>query len=524
MNRKRIFTLLLSAFLLLASAIPAGAVSGEPASSEQTDALDISGLAWERRQSAAYGDFYALENVVYVTEPVDEAYQCMNIYVPAAYFEGGECCGFTAETAPVMVVCNVGGYCGTTPNTIAGDTQASGKTGSEASDEASGEASATPGLADIMGGSDAASGSLAHGYVVVIPGCRGRDTLNEDGTYNGKGAAGLVDMKAAIRFLRHNADTLPGDTEKIIVCGHSAGGALSLLLGITGNVADYEPYLEEIGAADERDDIFMATPTSPITDLDDSDMAFEWMLPALDSFTDTEKALSEALAGAYCGFINELGLVDDITGEPLELDGKYSGSYADFVLRWLSYSATDALAAMDSAKREAYLEEKEAWLQWDENTQTATVTDIYTFGLYVGRTAAIPQFDAFGDGSTANWTFGDVDEDGAHFVTYLSDILREIGYEEEAAEYTEISDVVAEQVRLLSPYTFLHDGDTAHYIRIRMGTKDFFAPGVVSLNIAAALMAETDSAVDYAMLWDEGHNGDIGTDTWFDYIEAIVRE
>lgn len=512
---KRVCCLVMSVVMALLMTVSGLAASEEP------DALDMSSLVWEKRTSGELGDFYALENVVYVEKPVDAAYQCMNIYVPAAYFENGECCGFTAETAPVMVVCNVGGYCGTTPNTIRGDEAEASE--AEGTGNASGEASTTTGLADLMGGSSAASGSLAHGYVVVIPGCRGRDTLNADGTYNGKGAAGLVDLKAAIRWLRHNAETIPGDMEKIIACGHSAGGALSLLLGITGNVADYEPYLREIGAADERDDIFMATPTSPITDLDHADMAFEWMLPALDSFTDMEKELSQALANAYCGFIEELGLADDITGETLVLKEDYSGSYADFVLRWLSASATDYLSGKDADEVDGYLEGKEAWLKWDEKTGQAEVTDIYAFGEYVGRTAAIPQFDSFGDGSTANWTFGSETQDGAHFTDTVRELLLELGYEEETAEYDAVTDLVAEQVRLLSPYTFLGEGDTAPYIRIRMGTKDFFAPGVVSLNIAAALMAETDSAVDYAMLWDEGHNGDIGTDVWFAYIEGIVR-
>lgn len=510
---KKGISLILTFLMIFTLAIPA------VASSEEPDVLDISGLAWEKRNSEELGDFYALENVVYAARPVDTDYQCMNIYVPAAYFDGEDCNGYTAETAPIMVVCNVGGYCGTTPNTIQGD----GAANDASSESASGEASATPGLADLMGGSSAATGSLAHGYVVVIPGCRGRDTLNEDGTYNGKGAAGLVDLKAAIRCLRHNETSIPGDMEKIIACGHSAGGALSLLLGITGNVTDYEPYLEEIGAADERDDIFMATPTSPITDLDHADMAFEWMLPALDSFTQMEKDLSLALAEAYCGFINDLGLVDNITGETLVLNEDYTGSYADFVLRWLSSSASDYIAEMDTDKRMVYLRGKEAWLSWDEATRTATVTDIYAFGQYVGRTAAIPQFDSFGDGSTANWTFGDVEEASVHFTTYIRELLLNLGYEEEAAEYGEVSDLVAEQVRLISPYTFLGEGDTAPYIRMRMGTKDFFAPSAVSLNIAAALMAETQSNVDYAMLWDEGHNGDIGTDVYFDYIESIVR-
>lgn len=76
--------------------------------------------------------------------------------------------------------------------------------------------------------------------MVVSAGSRGRHTTNDDGTYNGKGHAGLVDLKAAIRYLRYNSENLYGDMEKIIATGHSAGGALVTLLGTTGNSSDYD--------------------------------------------------------------------------------------------------------------------------------------------------------------------------------------------------------------------------------------------------------------------------------------------
>lgn len=236
-----------------------------------------------------------------------------------------------------------------------------------------------------------------------------------------------------------------------------------------------------------------------------------------------EADLAKALGEAYPAFINELGLTDELTGEPLILDSYYTGSYADYVLRCLSSSATTYLKPLSADDRAAYLAGKEAWLSWDDDNQTASVTDIVAFGQYVGRMPGVPQFDAMGDGSTANWTFGDTDEASAHFTTYIAELLRDLGYREEADSYGEVSPLVAEQVRLLNPYTFLGVGDSARYIRIRIGTKDFFVPGVVSMNIATAIMNRTDSEVDYAMLWDVGHDGDIGTDTWFDYIEGIVR-
>ena len=92
----------------------------------------------------------------------------------------------------------------------------------------------------------------------------------------GRAPALIVDMKAVIRYLRHNRDVIPGDVEKIITSGTSAGGALSALTGATGNCEDYEPFFKAICAADERDDIFAANCYCPIHNLDNADTAYEW--------------------------------------------------------------------------------------------------------------------------------------------------------------------------------------------------------------------------------------------------------
>ncbi len=54
--------------------------------------------------------------------------------------------------------------------------------------------------------------------------------------------AQLYDCKAAIRHLRHHADTYNIDTCAIGVMGHSAGGHLAAMLGVTGDVYDLEGY------------------------------------------------------------------------------------------------------------------------------------------------------------------------------------------------------------------------------------------------------------------------------------------
>jgi len=104
-----------------------------------------------------------------------------------------------------------------------------------------------------------------------ITGCRGRDNKAADGTYYGKAPAAIVDLKAAVRYLRHNKGVMPGNTDKIISVGCSAGGALSALLGASGNSPLYDSYFKEIGAADAADHIFASACYSPITDLEHAD-------------------------------------------------------------------------------------------------------------------------------------------------------------------------------------------------------------------------------------------------------------
>ena len=74
--------------------------------------------------------------------------------------------------------------------------------------------------------------------------------------YTGRAPKAILDLKAAIRYLRHFDKQMPGDAERIITDGTSAGGAMSALMGATGNNPEYAELLKAMGAADERDDVF----------------------------------------------------------------------------------------------------------------------------------------------------------------------------------------------------------------------------------------------------------------------------
>ena len=156
--------------------------------------------------------------------------------------------------------------------------------------------------------------ALQRGYVVAIPGSRGRSSYVTKGKkkiYNGKAPAAILDLKAAIRYLRYVDKEMPGDAEKIITDGTSAGGAMSALMGATGNNPAYDSDLKAMGAADERDDVFASVCYCPITDLSHADMAYEWLYGQTDSRKANDEAhrqVTKELTALFPAYINSLGL------------------------------------------------------------------------------------------------------------------------------------------------------------------------------------------------------------------------
>jgi acetyl esterase/lipase len=74
--------------------------------------------------------------------------------------------------------------------------------------------------------------ALARGYAVI--------SINYRLTGEAKFPAQIQDVKAAIRFIRANADKYDLKTDKIAVWGGSAGGHLSALVATSGDVTDLE--------------------------------------------------------------------------------------------------------------------------------------------------------------------------------------------------------------------------------------------------------------------------------------------
>ena len=203
---------------------------------------------------------------------------------------------------------------------------------------------------------------LNHGLIYVTCGCRGRESRNERGKSVGKSPISLIDLKTALRFLRHNQTALPGNFDRIISVGWSAGGAMSALLGVTGDHPDYSEYLKANGAfMEESDAVFAAQIYCPIIDLEHADLAYEWCFGAdktcedspagpAETMTPFKEALSRKLADRYVDYANGLNLKHPVTGEPLTLEGLRSGSFYRYLLGYLTNSATEYLNRLEAGR------------------------------------------------------------------------------------------------------------------------------------------------------------------------------
>lgn len=492
-------------------------------------------------------DCYGLEYIVYCDNPADPVKECMNIYVPAAYMnadgtinEKGTVNGYTAATAPIIYQNGIGGYA----------------------------------EADASKISARNSDYIKQGYVFVSPASRGKETQSEDGTYIGKSPAGLVDLKAGIRFLKANDAEMAGDANKIISIGTSAGGAMSALLASTGNAKDYDPYLREIGAVmDQGDDVYAAQAYCPITDLDHADQAYEWMYQNLQTYsnsrsgdsgesTDFEKAVSAQMASGYVDYINSLKLVNAETGEPLTLneDGR-SGSFYDYMvqevedaagvyLNKLSEGSLDVPYTLDDYLKGNYTKQSRggkqgggetqgtdltSFLSWDGSSAKITSLDDY-LADYNPRMKSVMAFDnlEMNENSGENLEFGDETHQYLHFDSYMPDVLESLKaeYPEEYAKYAEGYDAVigdkalAERKKLLNPLNYIGSDsvDTAEHVRIRVGTQDADTSLSTSAVLALSLENKTDADVDYALVWDQPHGNADYDGELVQWIDKICKE
>jgi len=444
--------------------------------------------------------FRAFENIPYVTNPADAEMQKLNLFVPEAFY-AGECInGYDLHSAPIFVPNTVGGY---RPGPVD-----------------------RPGM-DRQGRVNSIFHALRHGYVVVAPGLRGNGMKNAEGKSIGVAPAVICDYKAVVRWLRHNKDTVPGDVEKIITSGTSAGGAISSVMGATGNHPDYAPYLKAMGAAEERDDVFAASCYCPITNLDHADMAYEWefcgvidyhrkkmlppapgetkpaMIPVDADMTARQIALSEQLKPMFPAYLNSLGLTDE-KENALTLDEQGNGSFKDYVLDIVKRSAQGQL---DKGEDLSDLN----WLTVEEGKVTAV--DFEKYVIFRTRMKAAPAFDDVDMGTPENELFGTADVRERHFTGFSHKNSHVNGALAEAA-----------QIKMMNPMNYIGDKDAtvAKHYRIRHGSVDRDTSLAISAMLALKLRSNgVDADLEYP--WGIPHSGDYDLPELFAWIDSICK-
>ncbi|MBR4909540.1 MAG: hypothetical protein IKZ43_11080 [Acidaminococcaceae bacterium] len=485
--------------------------------------------------------FRAYEHLVYVKKPFEPESQMLSIYIPEAYLKGESINGFTAETAPIFMPNSVGGYM---PGTIE-----------------------EPQVESRHGGANAALYALSSGYVVVSPAIRGRSLKAKNGYETGKAPALIVDYKAAVRFVRHNrkAKRIPaGDTEKIISCGTSAGGALSALLGATGNTKDYIPYLKEQGAARERDDIFASMAYCPVTNLENADMAYEWMFHDANAYysrksadgtgtaiTPEQKEISAELKEKFAEYLNSLNLRDSL-GNRLNLSPDGDGLFREYIESLYLESAQDAIDTGDTTVL------KTPWLTVSDGM--AVHMDFPKYVKAVKRLKGIPAFDAFDMTTGENNEFGTYDIANKHFTRYALEQSRLVTApkqeeerelaEEKARQYAlafpvekrklrkanleeqmekdklDLSQYMAngQIIKMMNPIRYIGNPEvqTAPHWRIRHGALDrdtaLAIPAILALKLK-----NNGKTVDFKVPWGYGHDGDYDLPELFAWTDRICK-
>ena len=455
--------------------------------------------------------YRAFEYIPYVSNPIDIDQQYINIYIPEEYFNNGTVNGYNTQTAPIFMPNNVGGYMPSQPM--------------------------TPKVENNKPNS--ALYALSRGYVVASPATRGRTNKASDGNFIGKAPAVIVDLQAATAYLHANDATMPGNAKRIITNGTSAGGAVSLLQGATGNTSDYQPYLQALGAATASTDVYASSAYAPITNLDAADMGYEWSYNGITSFnkvtmgqgelpqanvggapapiqrsvqrvnlTNDDVAYSDLLKSHFPDYVNNLQLRDR-TGVILKLDKKGNGTFKQYVKSFI-------IDAANKAKSNGADLSRYSFLLLDKNTGLVKDIDWDAYNSFTSRSKVPGAFDSRSNDSGENSLFGTSTSDTNHFTITAA-----------LHDTTPNNDVYVENakiVTMMNPMNYLGSpsATNAKYYRIRYGTSDSNTSVAIPL-IVGTRAQNLGYNVDMATPFGVDHAGDYDLQDLFNWMDSIVK-
>ncbi len=455
--------------------------------------------------------YRAFEYIPYVANPIDIDQQYMNIYVPEEYFNNGTINGYNTQTAPIFMPNAVGGYM---PSQAMTPKVENGKPNSVLY-------------------------ALSRGYVVASPSTRGRTNKASDGNFIGKAPAVIVDLQAATAYLHANDSAMPGNANRIITNGTSAGGGVSLLQGATGNSSDFQPYLQALGAATAATNVYAVSAYAPITNLDAADMAYEWSYNGITAFNKVtmgqgelpqanvggnsappqrtmqrvnlntdDLSYSKILSEHFPDYVNNLQLRDSL-GRILKLDKNGNGTFKNYVKEFIVAAANKAAAQGTDLSKHTYLV---------RDNKTGAIKDINweAYNHFVSRSKAPGAFDSRANDTGENNLFGTSTTDNNHFT--ITAALHDSTANQDV--YVENAKIVT----MMNPMNYLGSpaATNARFYRIRYGTADSNTSVAIPL-IVGTRAQNLGYRVDMATPFDVDHSGDYDLEELFNWMDNIVK-
>ncbi len=534
----------------------------------------------------ADNDVYWQIGVQYVTNPETTEYETLGIYVPGAYLTAtangdgtytatpnaaGTLNGFTAQTAPLVFPVNTPGYSAqAAPTAYIYDSVSSylqagfiyvhaGMRGRDNGYDASGALSysggAPWGVTDLK-----AAVRYVRYNASVLPG--NPESVFVFGMSGGGAQSSIIGAS--------------GDSELYFPYLESIGAAMT---DANGNALS--------------DAVTGVMAWCPITSLDYADAAYEWNMGqyATDGTRADgtwTSALSKDLATIYAEYINALGITDE-NGNVLVVEtsenGIYAaGSYYDYLMKVVETSLNNFLAdtpfpytasaggfggfpgggpggggtppsgelpagglpggdvpSGDSGSSEATtyatvqdyiasLNAEVAWVTYNADTNTATITSLADFATYVKTPSkSVAAFDDLNRGQAENNVFGNDENDSLHFDDVLADLLAQNqatyatfadwdasyidAYTTDLKFLDKLGNGIAYRKNMYNPMYYLlpsYEGyetaNVATYWRIRTGLEQGDTASTVEVNLALALENYPNVAtVDFATVWAQGH-------------------
>ena len=336
-----------------------------------------------------------------------------------------------------------------------------------------------------------------------------------------------------------------------------------------GNAPEFEKYLQEIGAADERDDIFASSDYCPITNLDNADLAYEWIFYGENKYfqamwqiqdlesrgkrrphgdkkfdrnnfdkKDFDKKISDKqfphkkppreLNSDAANNPTASTTAVEMTAEEIKLSKILRDAFPDYLNSLNLRDESGKILTLDKNGegtfkdyiKQKYIESAQRALDEGQNISADWITikngkvidaDLKKYPAAVTRMKAAPAFDKADLSSAENDEFATSANQPKHFNTLI-----------QKNSGGEMAD--AEIIKLMNPLNFIgrNDVTVAKHFRIRHGSAD----RDTSLAVPAILALKLQNSgvdVNFFSPWGIGHAGDYDLQELFDWIDSICK-